>query len=253
MRSLIVDIETTYNNNIWAETWEKAQELHAAKKRRSDWEEADVKKAMALNALYGRIAAIGVSEFPNNSSREIFCDMDERFMLAQFWEYVRGADLIVTFNGIEFDVPYLKKRSALLGVTELMDIDTRKYYIGNHVDLFQLINNWQRDYEEKISTKLEDLGPVVEAVTGIPMPKLEADCGAALVPELFWAQVAFEDGMKEAAAMVGDKAFDPPLTGAPFDFIKAHLTNDLKRTEHLWLALDLPGHPDTRAKHEVPF
>lgn len=43
--------------------------------------------------------------------------VDESDLLARFWDVARKYDLVVTFNGRGFDVPFLYLRSALLNVT----------------------------------------------------------------------------------------------------------------------------------------
>jgi predicted PolB exonuclease-like 3'-5' exonuclease len=51
--------------------------------------------------------------------------LDESELLAAFWELSRRYDLVVTFNGRGFDVPFLYLRSALLNVSI-----TRKDWLG---------------------------------------------------------------------------------------------------------------------------
>ncbi len=65
---------------------------------------------------------------------------DERAMLTEFWRFVRGADRIVTFNGRQFDGPFLMLRSALLGVAPTLNLAGYRYSVEHHCDLAELLN-----------------------------------------------------------------------------------------------------------------
>jgi hypothetical protein len=61
-------------------------------------------------------------------------------VLEDFWESVKQYDIIATFNGRSFDVPFLYIRSIALGVTPLVEIARPRYVTKQkppyHVDLF---------------------------------------------------------------------------------------------------------------------
>ena len=63
-------------------------------------------------------------------------DAMERAMLQEFWYDAKGQNL-VTFNGLEFDLPVLMARSRLLGVdAPVLNIDR---YRSPHPDLLKLL------------------------------------------------------------------------------------------------------------------
>jgi predicted PolB exonuclease-like 3'-5' exonuclease len=60
--------------------------------------------------------------------------LEERDTLEQFWREAKGADL-VSFRGLNFDMPILMRRSQYLNVPYLrLSLDK---YRSNHIDLFQ--------------------------------------------------------------------------------------------------------------------
>jgi DNA polymerase elongation subunit (family B) len=96
----------------------------------------------ALTPVAGRIACIGVIEFipgdgmfkDESIAEYFFCDEDEKKILNDFNECISDHTL-VTFNGRQFDFPFILFRSAILNVV------TRELPIGKynrndgHIDL----------------------------------------------------------------------------------------------------------------------
>jgi len=74
-----------------------------------------------LNAETGRGQVLFTADDPGGPAAEpdavqfVPC-ADEAALLADFWDIARRYDLIVTFNGRGFDVPFIYLRSALLNV-----------------------------------------------------------------------------------------------------------------------------------------
>jgi hypothetical protein len=61
-------------------------------------------------------------------------DEAECAMLSRFWHWVNGSDLLITYNGVAFDVPVLMRRSLYLGVSAPA-LDVGKYRHGRIEDL----------------------------------------------------------------------------------------------------------------------
>jgi DNA polymerase elongation subunit (family B) len=74
-----------------------------------------------LNAETGRGQVLFTADDPGEPAGDpgpvqfVPC-VDEAVLLADFWDVARRYDLIVTFNGRGFDVPFIYLRSALLNV-----------------------------------------------------------------------------------------------------------------------------------------
>lgn len=111
---------------------------------------------MALDPHFSRVVAIGAKinyDDPRWFEREaVFmpvaeADSSEAAMLASFWQMVgdSNAEQICTFNGAGFDVPYLMRRSLLLGIRPVqLPID--RYHIGptdRHFDVCATLHRWE--------------------------------------------------------------------------------------------------------------
>lgn len=103
---------------------------------------------MSLYPYCAKIIAIGMYEpsydkgvvvYEDNLSSDIWFDNDKRFrfipmteidMLKYFWEKIVKANTIVTFNGKNFDFPFIKVRSAINKI-KITKLDKKV----SHVDL----------------------------------------------------------------------------------------------------------------------
>lgn len=56
-------------------------------------------------------------------------------ILRLFWNFISKTDKVITFNGRNFDIPFLMLRSALLGVKPSINLIQNRYNITNHIDL----------------------------------------------------------------------------------------------------------------------
>lgn len=120
---------------------------------------ADVKNGMGFSPLTGQIVAIGIYDgerekgavyfqsstrkeeksFEENGCR--FTVMNEKEMLQKFWDIAGKYDTFVTFNGRQFDVPFLMVRSAVHNIRPSKNLLVNRYLNaqpGNarHIDLF---------------------------------------------------------------------------------------------------------------------
>ena len=149
MTRLVMDIETVgmaleslepadrWEVDRWAERVDDPQEVYAK---------------LALNALTGRVVAIGMLN-PDTSKGRIyiapetvdagrsadgnaeFVPMSERGMLAAFWRDVAKYDQVITFNGRGFDVPFLLYRSAAYRIAPTVNLLSHRYSSTPHCDL----------------------------------------------------------------------------------------------------------------------
>lgn len=120
---------------------------------------ADLKNGMGFSPLTGQIVAIGIYDgerekgavyFQSSPTKEEksfeengykFEVMNEKEMLRKFWEIVEKYDTFVTFNGRQFDVPFLMVRSAVHGIRPSKNLLINRYLHyqpdnARHIDLF---------------------------------------------------------------------------------------------------------------------
>jgi len=111
---------------------------------------ADFKNRAALDATTGRVVAIGFYRADLMDSPDIIdCDQDEAEGLMQWWDMVGDALLdslpLVGFNVCHFDLPFLVRRSWLLGVPIPTGLRKGRYWSDLIVDLMQVWGFHGRD------------------------------------------------------------------------------------------------------------
>lgn len=64
-----------------------------------------------------------------------YLGIDEKELLRLFWSYIQKTDRVITFNGRNFDIPFLMIRSALLNIKPSVNLITNRFNITKHIDL----------------------------------------------------------------------------------------------------------------------
>jgi len=77
-------------------------------------------------------------EWENEGKSIHYKSTNETEMLRLFWEYVKKAKRIITFNGRQFDVPFLMTRSAMLKIKPTVNFLKNRYDISRHIDLLEM-------------------------------------------------------------------------------------------------------------------
>jgi hypothetical protein len=107
-------------------------------------------EGMALDPHYARVCAIAISEHTPDGvlatdvqivSPIRVADDEERELIRWFWDQARNSQAFVTFNGSGFDVPFLLRRSLILGLRPV-HIPYGRHCddpTGEHLDLMQLL------------------------------------------------------------------------------------------------------------------
>lgn len=97
----------------------------------------------ALSDLAGRIVCIGMLIDNSESIVEVaITGQDERDLLIRFWEAIRETDLLIGHNVLNFDLPFIRQRSWLLGTRPTRRIDLRRFYSKDVFDTLQIWCNW---------------------------------------------------------------------------------------------------------------
>jgi len=149
MKRLVIDIETV--GTPWEEHDPYVREFLI--KGMSDAEAEEEKRRGGLSPFRGRIVAIGVInaddgrgavlyEVPGQEQLvtrkegdRTFISGTEKLILQRFWELMNRDDRFISFNGRQFDGPFLMIRSAINGVVPKRDLVGARYHFHPNCDL----------------------------------------------------------------------------------------------------------------------
>jgi len=127
--------------------------------------ERDYEKTV-FDGTYGKIVCIGllmVNEDMASGDAIAWYGSNEKSMLREFWKRVGAIqpDLIVTHNGLGFDLPFIRKRSMINQVKPSIDINLARFRSRPVFDTMAEWSNWDaRNY-----TKLDVLARVLGVET----------------------------------------------------------------------------------------
>lgn len=152
---LVIDIETAPRVALDALPESLQQQIEDVAKEK-DW---PTDKVLSLNPLFSRVVSIAIGDADaKDGGHVLFAPLDEDVdafgsdapdwlivrneadMLEMFWSLAGQAKLVVTFNGRNFDLPFLRNRSAILGVEVRCDLVSQPPYLHEpHLDLYQIL------------------------------------------------------------------------------------------------------------------
>jgi 3'-5' exonuclease len=154
MKKLVIDIETV--GTPWEDHDSYVREYLI--KGMNEAEAEEEKRRGALSPFTGRIVAIGVVNAETGRScamYEVPGQIDvivrkdgnrtliagtEKQILEKFWDYLGKHDRFISFNGRQFDGPFLMIRSAINGVTPKRDLVGNRYRFHPNCDLREVLN-----------------------------------------------------------------------------------------------------------------
>lgn len=167
MRTLVIDIETI---GVDFDSLDKTTQesltrwIEKESENESEYEVAldELKQGLGFSPLTGEIVAIGVLDYdrgegvvyfqaPGSQLKEFkdgpitYKPMDESQMLESFWKGAKDYQHFVTFNGRQFDAPFLMLRSAIAGVRPTKDLTRARYIYQQspdavHIDLLDQLS-----------------------------------------------------------------------------------------------------------------
>ncbi len=153
---LIVDIETVgFDLENLAESQQEFLLRYAEKENDYSLKESKKEEAERYLSLYpytAKIISIGMLNTETNGTLVLFDDntndeliveekgikyksIKEKEILKLFWNYISKTDKVITFNGRNFDIPFLMLRSAMLEVKPTVNLIHNRYNITKHIDL----------------------------------------------------------------------------------------------------------------------
>jgi DNA polymerase elongation subunit (family B) len=164
-KTLVFDIETVPG----VDPRELPDGVGKALVRATDRNEGDEGKTMSLSPYFGKVVSLAFgegdpdgagagagAEVGESSGETVFVvpppgheqplpswmrPMSEAELLRSFWQLADAADLVVTYNGRGFDVPFVVTRSLILGVPARVDLLSSPFSLRPHLDLFRLLGH----------------------------------------------------------------------------------------------------------------
>ncbi len=156
-----------------------------------------------MHPLFSRILMIGY-KFVDEKT-ELLYPKDEKELLTRFWTKMREQKpkVVVTFNGYNFDIPFIQTRSYIKRVKPTIDINQNKWKIenSNHFDCMQILSSNQTFLNVALEISCQ--------IFGLDVP--EKRISGEMVPKLYDA--------------------------GELDIIKEHCQQDIELTEQLYLKL----------------
>jgi uncharacterized protein YprB with RNaseH-like and TPR domain len=167
MSKLVFDIETVGENFDQLDQTTQEVLTRWIKKETKDEKEyelalSDLKNGLGFSPLTGKIVAIGVYDIEKEKGAVYFQSpdietadfeennikyriLDEKGMLAQFWNLADKYEQFVSFNGRGFDVPFLMIRSAINEIRPSKNLIANRYLSSQpknsqHIDLMDQLS-----------------------------------------------------------------------------------------------------------------
>jgi len=158
MRRIVLDIETcAYPFESLSESQQEYLLRYAEKETDPGKKQEQTDQAIRYTSLYpltAKCVAIGIYDIDKNKSfvyyeseeTEEWASEDQQIhykglteveMLKSFWKIIEITDQVVTFNGRNFDLPFLMMRSAMLKVKPSKNLIKSRYDKKSHIDLLE--------------------------------------------------------------------------------------------------------------------
>ena len=154
----------------------------------------DAIRYLSLYPLTAKVVAIGMLNtetehsmvlFEGNDTKEWqseetgvkYSSYSEAEMLTLFWEYAKKADSVVTFNGRNFDIPFLMIRSAILKIKPSGNFIKKRYDNKSHIDLLEDLTNYGITKKFNLDFYCKSFGiesPKSHGVSGMDVKQLYA-------------------------------------------------------------------------------
>ena len=158
MRRIIFDIETcAYPVESLSESQQEYLLRYSEKEteeERKTQKRDDAIRYLSLYPLTAKAIAIGIyhvekektfvyyesnvsEEWMNEEKNISYKGLSEKEMIQSFWRIVDFTDQVITFNGRNFDIPFLMMRSAMLGIRPTKNLMGKRFDSSIHTDLLE--------------------------------------------------------------------------------------------------------------------
>lgn len=158
MRKIIFDIETCSNPfDSLAESQQEYLLRYAEKEKNEELRNQKKDEAVRYLSLYpftSKVVSIGIYDvkkekpfvyYESENEEEWFSEekniqykgLSEIKMLQSFWKVIEVVDQVITFNGRNFDAPFLMMRSAINKIKPSKNLIAKRYDFSGHIDLLE--------------------------------------------------------------------------------------------------------------------
>jgi len=144
----LTDLSESQQEYLLREALKETDE--AIRKQKTD----DAERFLSLYPYTAKAVAIGMFDVQNEKSfvyyeneaeeewhsedgKIVYKGFPEKIMLEKFWHVMEKADQVITFNGRNFDIPFLMMRSAKLKVKPSKNFMGYRFDTKTHVDLLE--------------------------------------------------------------------------------------------------------------------
>jgi len=153
LNTLTFDIETIPQQETLSDIQqlELEKQLNKTYVRNPDWDSKEKEKfkrlIMATNPFYGEIICIGM-HMTNGTMFDLKSLVgEESFILERFWKILKEfKGLFISFNGINFDIPFILKRSMKYQISSTNNdfLNLRRFSVRPHFDAKLVIGDWDK-------------------------------------------------------------------------------------------------------------
>jgi len=157
MRKIVFDIETcAFPFESLSETQQEYLLRYAEKEVDDKLKEIKTEEAIRYTSLYpltSKVIAIGIYDinfeksyvyYESDKHEEWISENDihykglsENEMLSSFWRIIEVTDQVISFNGRNFDAPFLMIRSAMNRIKPSKNLVSKKFDSNFHIDLLE--------------------------------------------------------------------------------------------------------------------
>jgi len=158
MRRIIFDIETcAYPFESLSESQQEYLLRYSEKEtedERKSQKRDEAIRYLSLYPLTAKVIAVGIyhvekektfvyyesnehEEWMNEEKNISYKGLSEKEMIQSFWRILDFTDQVITFNGRNFDIPFLMIRSAILEIRPTKNLMGKRFDSSNHIDLLE--------------------------------------------------------------------------------------------------------------------
>ncbi|MEW6507862.1 MAG: ribonuclease H-like domain-containing protein [Bacteroidota bacterium] len=152
----------------------------------------EMKRCLSLYPFTAKVIAIGIMNtetekiivyYESESDQDVVIEikgikykpMNEKNMLQNFWQHISRSDKVITFNGRNFDIPFVMLRSAIHQIKPTKNLIKYRYDIKEHIDLLDQLTFYGATRRFNLDFYCRSFGidsPKSKGITGMEIKEL---------------------------------------------------------------------------------